>query len=66
MYETQGEQEALMRIETVLNSHGTCLSNFDLPSVLTNMMEIDNDISNDMDTLQMPENNICNTLSSRQ
>ena len=66
MHETQEEQEALMRIETVLNLHGTCLSNFDLPSVLTNIMDIDNDISNDMDTLQMPENNISNTLSSRQ
>ena len=58
MHETQGE--------TALNLHGTCLSNFDLPSVLTIMMEIGNNISNDMDTSQMPENNIYNTLSSRQ
>ena len=65
MHETQGKQEALIRINTVSNLHGTCLSNFDLPPVLTNMMEVDNDISDDMDTSQMPENNVSNTLSGR-
>ena len=66
MHETQGEQEALMRIETVLNLYDICLSNFGLPSVLTNMIVIDNDISNDMETSKMPENNISIALSSRQ
>ena len=66
MHKIHGKQKALLRINTVLNLHGTCLSNFDLPPILTNMMDVDNDNSDDIDISQIPENNETNILSNKQ